>query len=221
MRILIVEDDEVLADGLIRAMTAAGYAADHVGDGEGALAMLLDGCYDLAILDLTLPRLDGLQVLRQARAAGRALPVIILTARDTVTDRVQGLDIGADDYMAKPFSVAELEARVRALLRRGRGGGSAVLNCGQLEFDSAARRVILAGEAIELSARELAVLETLLFRQGKVVSKDQLIESLCAWGEEVTPNAIEVYVHRLRKKLEPGGVEIRTVRGLGYLMDKR
>lgn len=220
MRILIVEDDEVLSDSLIRAMAAAGYAADHVADGEQALAMLLDGCYDLAILDLNLPRMDGLMILRQVRAAKRSLPVIILTARDTVNDRVLGLDLGADDYLTKPFSLAELEARVRALLRRGQGGGAATLNCGSLEFDSVGRRVTVAGEQAELSARELAVLETLMFRLGKVVSKEQLIESLCAWGEEVTPNAIEVYVHRLRKKLEPGGVEIRTVRGLGYLMDK-
>jgi two-component system OmpR family response regulator len=220
MRILIVEDDEVLSDSLIRAMVGAGYAADHVADGEQALSMLLDGCYDLAVLDLNLPRMDGLMVLQQVRGAKKSLPVIVLTARDSVNDRVLGLDLGADDYLTKPFSVAELEARVRALLRRGQGGGAATLTCGSLEFDSVGRRVTLAGEPIELSARELAVLETLLFRQGKVVSKEQLIESLCAWGEEVTPNAIEVYMHRLRKKLEPGGVTVRTVRGLGYMMDK-
>lgn len=220
MRILIVEDDEVLADSLIRAMAGAGYAADHAADGERALAMLLDGCYDLAVLDINLPGMDGLMVLRQVRAARKRLPVILLTARDSIEDRVLGLDLGADDYLTKPFSVAELEARVRALLRRGAGGGSATLACGSLAFDSAGRRVTLAGEPVDLSARELAVLETLLFRLGKVVSKEQLIESLCAWGEEVTPNAIEVYMHRLRKKLEPGGVAIRTVRGLGYMMDK-
>lgn len=220
MRILIVEDDEVLADSLTRAMAAAGYAADHAGNGEQALTMLLDDCFDLAILDINLPRMDGLAILRHLRAAKKELPVILLTARDTVGDRVLGLDLGADDYLTKPFSLAELEARVRALLRRGRSGGGATLTCGSLEFDSVGRRVTLAGEMVELSARELAVLETLLFRQGKVVSKEQLIESLCAWGEEVTPNAIEVYMHRLRKKLEGGGVDIRTVRGLGYLLDK-
>jgi len=220
MRILIVEDDEILSDSLIRAMAGAGYATDHAADGEHALAMLLDGHYDLAILDLNLPRLDGLAILKQVRVRKPALPVIILTARDSVEDRVRGLDLGADDYLAKPFSVAELEARVRALLRRGQGGGGATLACGSLTFDSIGRRAMLDGTAVELSARELSVLETLLFRQGKVVSKDQLIESLCAWGEEVTPNAIEVYMHRLRKKLEPGGVAIRTVRGLGYLLDK-
>jgi two-component system OmpR family response regulator len=220
MRILVVEDDEVLSDSLTRAMVGAGYAADHVENGELALGMLRDGCYDLAILDLSLPGMDGLMILRQLRAAKRSLPVIILTARDSVNDRVLGLDLGADDYLTKPFSLAELEARVRALLRRGQGGGAALLTCGSLEFDSVGRRVTVNGEPVELSARELAVLETLLFRLGKVVSKDKLIESLCAWGEEVTTNAIEVYMHRLRKKLEPGGVAIRTVRGLGYLMDK-
>lgn len=220
MRILIVEDDEILADGLIRAMTAAGYASDHVADGEQALSMLLDGCYDLAILDLNLPRMDGLVVLRQLRAEKRILPVILLTARDSVEDRVRGLDLGADDYLAKPFSLAELEARVRALLRRGQGSGAVTITCGNLEFDSVGRRAVLDGAAVDLSARELAVLETLLFRQGKVVGKEQLIESLCAYGEEVTHNAIEVYVHRLRKKLQPGGVDIRTVRGLGYMMNK-
>ncbi len=220
MRILIVEDDEVLSDSLIRAMAGVGYAADHVADGEQALGMLRDGCYDLAILDLSLPGMDGLMVLRQLRSGKRSLPVIILTARDSVSDRVLGLDLGADDYLTKPFSLAELEARVRALLRRGQGGGAAMLTCGSLEFDSVGRRVTVNGEPVELSARELAVLETLLFRLGKVVSKDKLIESLCAWGDEVTPNAIEVYMHRLRKKLESGGVAIRTVRGLGYLMDK-
>ncbi len=220
MRILIVEDDEVLSDSLIRAMAGAGYVADHIADGAMALGLLRGGCYDLAILDLSLPGMDGLMVLRQLRAAKRALPVIILTARDSINDRVLGLDLGADDYLTKPFSLVELEARVRALLRRGQGGGAATLVCGSLEFDSVGRRVTLAGEPVELSARELAVLETLLFRLGKVVSKDRLIESLCAWGDEVTPNAIEVYMHRLRKKLEPGGVAIRTVRGLGYMMDK-
>lgn len=220
MRILIVEDDELLSDSLLRAMSAAGYASDHAADGEHALAMLLDGHYDLAILDLNLPRLDGLAILKQVRARKPTLPVIILTARDSVEDRVLGLDLGADDYLAKPFSLAELEARVRALLRRGQGGGAALLTCGHLVFDSIGRRAMLGGEAVDLSAREVSVLETLLFRQGKVVSKEQLIESLCAWGEEVTPNAIEVYMHRLRRKLEPGGIAIRTVRGLGYLLDK-
>ncbi len=220
MRILIVEDDEILANGLLRAMQAAGYAPDHASNGEHALAMLLDGNYDLTILDINLPRLDGLSVLRHLRNARKSLPVIVLTARDSVSDRVTGLDLGADDYLTKPFSLVELEARVRALLRRGHGEATAVLRYGCLAYDSIGRRVSLAGRPLELSARELAVLETLLFRQNKVVSKEQLIQSLCTWGEEVSHNAIEVYIHRLRHKIEANGLAIRTVRGLGYMLDK-
>jgi len=219
MRLLIVEDDEVLADSLVRAMRAAGYATDHAGDGEMALALLRDGGFDLAILDLGLPRLDGLEVLRQMRGLRLATPVILLTARDRVEDRVRGLDLGADDYLTKPFSLAELEARARALLRRGQGG-QPLLTCGGLAYDTTGRCASVGGQPMELSSRELSVLETLLLRQGKAVSKEALIESLCAYGEEVTPNAIEVYVHRLRKKLESGGVKIATVRGLGYCLER-
>ncbi len=217
VRVLIVEDDPLLQDSLTRAMRAAGYAADTAGDGEMALSLLRGGGYDLVILDLGLPKMDGLQVLREMRGAGCRAAVLILTARDGIGDRVRGLDLGADDYLTKPFSVAELEARTRALLRRGQGG-MPLLICGTLSYDSVGRRASLAGEALELSLRELSVLETLLFRQGKVVSKEQLIESLCGYNEEVSGNAIEVYVHRLRKKLEPAGVSIRTLRGLGYLL---
>lgn len=219
MRVLIVEDDPILQDSLTRAMRAAGYAIDLAGDGELALGLLRSGGFDLVILDLGLPKVDGLQVLRQARAGGCRTPVIILTARDGVEDRVKGLDLGADDYLAKPFSLVELEARARALLRRGQSGAP-VITCGSLSYDTVGRRASIGDAAIELSLREISVLEALLARLGKVVSKDQLIESLCGYGEEVSANAIEVYVHRLRKKLEPAGVTIRTLRGLGYLMDK-
>jgi DNA-binding response OmpR family regulator len=219
VRVLIVEDDPILQDSLTRAMRAAGYATDHAADGDSAMALLKAGGFDLVILDLGLPRLDGLQVLSRHRGAGGITPVLILTARDGVEDRVKGLDLGADDYLTKPFNLAELEARARALLRRGQGG-SPHLTCGALDYDTVGRRASVAGEALELSQREVSVLEALLFRQGKVVSKDQLIESLCGYGEEVSANAIEVYVHRLRKKLEPAGVTLRTLRGLGYLMDK-
>jgi len=217
VRVLVVEDDPLLQDSLTRAMRAAGYATDQAADGAVALAMLRNCGFDLVILDLGLPKLDGLQVLRQMRGSGCRTAVLILTARDGIEDRVKGLDLGADDYLAKPFSVAELEARARALLRRGQGG-TPLLCCGSLAYDTVGRRATLANEPLELSLRELSVLETLLFRQGKVVSKDQLIESLCGYGEEVSGNAIEVYVHRLRKKLEPAGVSIRTLRGLGYLL---
>ena len=219
MRVLIVEDDPILQDSLTRAMRAAGYAIDLAGDGELALGLLRGGGFDLVILDLGLPKVDGLQVLRQARANGCRTPVIILTARDGVEDRVKGLDLGADDYLTKPFSLVELEARARALLRRGQGG-TPVIACGALSYDTVGRRASMGEQAIELSLREISVLEALLARLGKVVSKDQLIESLCGYGEEVSANAIEVYVHRLRKKLAPAGVTIRTLRGLGYLMDK-
>ena len=219
MRVLIVEDDPILQDSLTRAMRAAGYAIDLAGDGELALGLLRGGGFDLVILDLGLPKVDGLQVLRQARANGCRTPMIILTARDGVEDRVKGLDLGADDYLAKPFSLVELEARARALLRRGLGG-SPIITCGSLSYDTVGRRASMGETAIELSLREISVLEALLARLGKVVSKDQLIETLCGYGEEVSANAIEVYVHRLRKKLEPAGVTIRTLRGLGYLMDK-
>jgi two-component system OmpR family response regulator len=219
VRVLIVEDDPILQDSLTRAMRAAGYAIDLAGDGELALGLLRGGGFDLVILDLGLPKIDGLQVLRQARAGGCRTPVIILTARDGVEDRVKGLDLGADDYLAKPFSLVELEARARALLRRGQSGAP-VITCGSLSYDTVGRRASIGDAAIELSLREISVLEALLARLGKVVSKDQLIESLCGYGEEVSANAIEVYMHRLRKKLEPAGVTIRTLRGLGYLMDK-
>jgi two-component system OmpR family response regulator len=219
VRVLIVEDDPILQDSLTRAMRAAGYATDLAGDGDLALGLLRGGSFDLVILDLGLPKVDGLHVLRQARASGCRTPMIILTARDGVEDRVKGLDLGADDYLTKPFSLVELEARARALLRRGQGGAP-IITCGALNYDTVGRRASMGETAIELSLREISVLEALLTRLGKVVSKDQLIESLCGYGEEVSANAIEVYVHRLRKKLEPAGVTIRTLRGLGYLMDK-
>lgn len=220
MRVLIVEDDPLLQDSLTRAMRAAGYAADQAGDGEMALSLLQGGGFDLVILDLGLPKLDGLSVLREMRAGGCRAAVLVLTARDGIDDRVKGLDLGADDYLAKPFSLAELEARARALLRRGQGG-TPLITCGALSYDSVGRRASLSGEPLELSQRELSVLETLLFRQGKVVSKEQLIESLCGYGEEVSGNAIEVYIHRLRKKLEPAGISVRTLRGLGYLLGEQ
>ncbi len=219
VRVLIVEDDPILQDSLTRAMRAVGYATDQASDGEMALALLRGGGFDLVILDLGLPKLDGLQVLRQYRGAGCITPVLILTARDGVEDRVKGLDLGADDYLTKPFSLAELEARARALLRRGQGG-TPHLVCGSLDYDTVGRRASVGEEVLELSQREVSVLEALLFRLGKVVSKDQLIESLCGYGEEVSANAIEVYVHRLRKKLEHSGVQIVTVRGLGYCLEK-
>lgn len=220
MRILIVEDDPVLADGLQVSLRNAEYAVDWVADGAMADRVLKDEVYDVMILDLGLPRLDGFEVLKRLRARGSKLPVMILSAREGTDDRVRGLDLGADDYMVKPFSLPEMEARVRALLRRGMGATQSLLIHGSLAFDSAARMAAVDGKPLELSGREISVLEVLLLRVGRVVSKEQLVEHLYSFNEEVGMNAIEVYVHRLRKKIEGAGVTIRTVRGLGYLLDK-
>ncbi|MGC3984658.1 MAG: response regulator transcription factor [Pseudorhodoferax sp.] len=221
MRILIAEDDQVLADGLLRALRSSGAAVDHVASGtEADAALRTSSQFDLLILDLGLPRLHGLEVLRALRGRGSALPVLILTAADSVEERVKGLDYGADDYMAKPFSLQELEARVRALTRRGTGATSSSIRHGPLEYDQAGRVATIDGRMVELSARELGLLEVLLQRAGRLVSKDQLVERLCEWGEEVSTNAIEVYIHRLRKKIEKGPIRIATVRGLGYCLEK-
>jgi two-component system OmpR family response regulator len=219
MRVLIVEDDPTLADGLIRSLTQSGHAIDSASNGEQANLMLQESIYDLAILDLGLPKLDGLEVLRRLRGRGGRTPVLILTARDAVESRVQGLDAGADDYLTKPFDLVELEARIRALIRRGQLGSNAALSCGKLSFDTAGHRALCDGEAIELSARELGVLEVLMLRQGKVVNKEQIMEALCNWDADIGDNAIEVYIHRLRKKLDFSGARIRTIRGLGYLLE--
>ena len=220
MRILIAEDDSILADGLVRSLRQSGYAVDHVKGGSEADAALSMQTFDLLILDLGLPRMSGLQVLRRLRARNSSLPVLILTAADGVDERVKGLDLGADDYMSKPFHLNELEARVRALTRRGSGGGPAVVRHVSLTYDQVGRVASVGEQVLELSARELGVLEVLLQRIGRLVSKEQLVDHLCEWGEEVSNNAIEVYVHRLRKKIEPSGVRIITVRGLGYCLEK-
>jgi len=202
-------------------MRLQGYAVDHVSDGQEA-DLILRGTqpFDLVILDLGLPRLDGLCVLRNMRERNRQIPVIILTARDGVGDRVKGLDLGADDYLVKPFILAELEARVRALIRRGQCGVNPVYSCGSMTFDSVGRRATINGDVLELTTRELSVLEALMARTGWVVSKEQLLERLYSYAEEASGNAIEVYIHRLRKKIEPAGVNIRTIRGLGYIIEK-
>ena len=221
MRILIAEDDQVLADGLLRTLRNSGAAVDHVTDGAQAEAALLTHTeLDLLILDLGLPKLHGLEVLKRLRSRGSSLPVLILTAADSVEERVKGLDLGADDYMAKPFSLQELEARVRALARRSAGAASTVIKHGPLEYDQTGRVATMDGKMVDLSARELALLEVLLLRSGRLVSKEQLIERLCEWGDEVSNNAIEVYIHRLRKKIEKDPVRIATVRGLGYCLEK-
>ena len=220
MRILVVEDDSVLAAALTRALNQSAYAVDLVGDGETANDALATTTYDLVVLDIALPKLDGLAVLRRLRDRRVQTPVLILTARDTLDDRVLGLDSGADDYMTKPFDLPEFEARVRALIRRGHNTPGAGLAHGRLRLDMAARRLFHDEQPIEMSARELALTELFLARQGRVVSKEQMIDHLFGFGDDVGSNAIEVYVHRVRRKLEPFGIEIRTVRGMGYLLDK-
>lgn len=219
MRILLAEDDPVIADGLGRALRRGGYAVDHVANGADADAALVSHAFDLLILDLGLPRLPGIEVLKRLRARRSSLPVLVLTAQDGVDERVRGLDAGADDYLTKPFALPELEARVRALTRRGTGQPCCV-EIGRLTYDHADRVLKINGQLVELSAREVGLLEVFILRLGRLVSKDQLVEHLCGWGEEVSSNAIEVYVHRLRKKLEDSGVRIVTVRGLGYCLEK-
>jgi two-component system OmpR family response regulator len=221
MRILIAEDDPVLAEGLRQTLRHSGHAVDWVKDGVEADVALGTDEFDLLILDLSLPRLSGFEVLKRLRARASRLPVLLLTALDSVNDRVRGLDAGADDYLAKPFQLAELEARVRALTRRGMLGTTTLIKHGALCFDQVGRVATLGGERLELSARELSLLELFLQRPGRLVDKDQLVQHLCEWGEEVSTNAIEVYVHRLRKKLEPGGIRISTVRGVGYALKRQ
>ncbi len=218
MRLLIAEDDPILADGLLHSLRRSGYAVDCVNDGVAADAALAASTFDVLILDLGLPRMPGIEVLRRLRARKSTVPVLILTARDSTEDRVRGLDQGADDYLTKPFDLPELEARVRALTRRAGHGGRALVELGDLTFDTVGRVARLKGESLDLSARELSLLELLLARAGRMVSKEQIVDHLCQWGEEVSANAVEVYVHRLRKKLESGGVRISTLRGLGYCL---
>jgi DNA-binding response OmpR family regulator len=218
MRILVVEDDALVADAIRRGLAEAGYAVDHVDSAERAGTALGAESFDLAVVDIGLPGADGLALLQRMRRAGTAVPVLILTARDALADRVNALDLGADDYLVKPFALPELVARCRALIRRSRSASSAELVIGSLRLDLAARRVEVDGKAVSLTRREWAVLECLSLNIGRVVAKDRLLQAIANWDEDIGANAIEVYVSRLRTKL--GGVApIRTVRGLGYRLD--
>ena len=220
MRILLVEDDAVLANALKQSLMQGGYAVDCASDGMAANQALMHESYDCVLLDLGLPRLDGFEVIRQARTRKVDTPILIMTARDSLSDRVHGLDLGADDYLIKPFAVPELEARVRALVRRKFGATETTLSLGALEVNSASRQASAHGKPLDLSPREFAALEALLLQAGRVVSKEHLASHLYGWGDEVTDNAIEVCIFRLRKKLAPHNITIKTVRGLGYLLDK-
>jgi DNA-binding response OmpR family regulator len=218
MRILLVEDDGLLGDGLQAGLRHAGYNAEWLQDGVQAKAALATEQYAAVVLDLGLPRLDGITLLRELRASGNATPVLVLTARDSILDKIKGLDSGADDYLIKPVDLDELNARLRALIRRSSGQAAPVLKSGAVELDPASHQVRLRGALVELPAKELAVLEMLLRNAGRIVSRAQLESTLYGWSEGVESNAVEVHVHHLRRKL--GAERIRTLRGLGYRFEE-
>lgn len=219
MRVLITEDDPALAEALGYALRQAGYAVDRVANGAAADEALKAGVFGLVILDLGLPKLDGYEVLRRLRRRNTSVPVLILSGREKPEEKVAGLDLGADDYLAKPFSLNELLARIRALLRRGQDAAATVLTHGSLAFDTVARTASVEGRALALSVHETGVLEVLLHRFGRIVSKEQLVDQLYSFDREVSHNAIEVYVHRLRKKIAGTGLELRTCYGRGYVLE--
>lgn len=219
MRLLLVEDDVMVASGIKLGLCDAGYAVDWVGSAERAEEVLLKEAFDAAIIDIGLPKMDGLSLTRSIRKSGVTMPILILTARDALQDRVQGLDLGADDYMVKPFELPEMLARLRALLRRSQAATSATLSFGPLELNSANREARANGHLIELGPREWTVMEYLLINAPKPASKDKLLQALTGWDKEITPNAIEVYISRLRSKLDPHGVSVRSIRGFGYRLE--
>lgn len=218
MRILLAEDDEFLAAGVSMALKDSGYFVDHVRTGPEADVAAGITAYDVIILDLGLPKMDGLDVLQRLRSRGNTSPVLIVTARDGLEDRVKGLDLGANDYLVKPFYLPELEARIRALLRNERWSNRTKIACGQLSFDTVDRNATIGDAALNLSARELAVLEILLQRKGRLVSKGQICEHLSDWEGDLSYNAIDIIIHRLRKKIENAEVIIETHRGMGYTL---
>jgi two-component system OmpR family response regulator len=220
VRILVVEDNATLAGGLAAVLKGSGYAVDVVGDGASAVAVVATEQFDLVILDLNLPEMDGIDVLRTIRGRQDDVAVLILSARQSLTERVTGLNLGADDYMIKPFDVDELEARVRTLMRRRAGLKAAVVSFGDVALDLNTRSFSWRGAAIDIPARELALLETLFMRAGKVVAKQAIIESLAGFDEDLSANAVEQYVSRLRKRLAPCGLTVRTARGIGYYLEK-
>ena len=218
MRILLAEDDKALGEGIRTALKPEGYTVDWVQDGASALHALSHETFELCVLDLGLPRLDGLEVLRSLRAAGNPLPVLVLTARDATSDRIAGLDAGADDYLVKPFDVAELKARLRALLRRSFGRVQSALEYRGIRLEPDTQLVTFRGEPLNLPRKEFLLLHELLAQPGRVLTRDRLQQVLYGWDDEVESNALEVHVHHLRKKFFPE--LIRTVRGVGYLVDK-
>ncbi len=220
MNILLIEDDEVLADGLMHTLSKSGYRVTGATTGAYAEHLLKAQGFDLIILDLGLPDMDGLQLLRRLRRQKLSLPIMVLTARDDMNDRIEGISQGADDYMTKPFELRELEARLHALIRRCYGGFSHIIEVGNLQLDTSNQQIKAKGELLSLSTRESAVLEVLMMQKGKVISKDKIAQHLSLHGDALADNAIEVYIHRIRKRIEPCGVGIRTFRGLGYLLEE-
>ena len=225
MRLLLVEDDVMVASGIKLGLTGAGYAVDWVGSAERALEVTRCESFDLAVIDIGLPAMDGLALTQALRKEGYSMPVLILTARDALQDRVQGLDMGGDDYMVKPFVLPELLARLRALLRRSQAATSAIVSFGPLELDTALRQACIrpagggATQPIELGPREWTVMEYLMLQAPKPANKDKLLQALTGWDKEITPNAVEVYISRLRGKLEPHGLALRSIRGFGYRLE--
>ncbi|WP_292979514.1 response regulator [Nitrosomonas sp.] len=220
MRILVVEDDSLVASGIKQGLANAGYAVDVAKSAENAESHLQGENFDLAVVDIGLPDTDGLTLVQRLRARKMRLPVLVLTARGSMEDTIAGLDVGADDYMTKPFRLPELIARIRALIRRAHSVASTELRHDQLILNTGSHTATLHGEPLVLTMREWTILETLLLASPKVVSKEKLLQSLTGWDKNITPNAIEVHVSRLRAKIAPGGIEIRTVRGIGYRIDQ-
>lgn len=218
MRILIAEDDSAIAAGIAASLRQGGHAVDHVDDGARADAALKDTPYDLLVLDLGLPALDGSEVLQRLRRRGVGLPVLVITAREGLRERVRVLDLGADDYLVKPFALAEFEARVRALLRRVASNGAPELKLGRLRLDLPGHRAWVDDAPLELTAREFGLLAALAMRPERVTSRAQLIEALCSWDQELTDNGLDIAIHRLRRKLHGCGTGVRTIRGLGYML---
>jgi two-component system OmpR family response regulator len=219
MRLLIIEDDTELRSALHTLLSQRGYAVESLESGREGLNALLTQEYDLAIVDLTLPELDGIALIRALRKQQRGVPILIITARDAVDDRVAGLDAGADDYLVKPFEMQELEARARALVRRSRADRAQAIHVGPLELTMGQPRILLSGVPVDLTAREFALLELLAVRAGRVVNKDLIANRLARAGEALSDTAIEVAIHRLRRRLEPYSLHVRTVRGFGYLLE--
>lgn len=220
MRVLVAEDDRAIAAALCASLRESGHAVDHIGDGAQAHLAVSENIYDLVVLDLGLPGMDGSEVLRRMRRDGSHIPVLAVTARDGLQERIRVLDLGADDYLVKPFALAEMQARVRALLRRVASHGAPELCIGRLRLDLPGRRAHIDERELDLTARDFGLLEAMVMRSPRVIGRAQLIETLCSWDEELTDNGLDIAVHRLRKKLQDSNTAIRTMRGIGYLFEE-